>query len=299
MSIEKAYIPNPKLNRKKTVESTRFPGLKTTRDFPDSDPWFNWLADDIEANPERFAGREYLEFGIGGGLQAVAALTGLGKKPNLPPIEKIIGIDIDDWRLDIAAQNLGKFTTVPYILYQEDAVQWVEELQEKIVKTAIVMCLPQAPLPEQAEGYNSNADTYDVNKLPQIARKYNKYGLGLNAAVLGTLIQHVGEATDVSVVFSGRVPENVIRDMIRDLGWRVVDIVETPEPIQQDPDTDISYVLDYANKSPEDLFYEKQPDGEFSPISAVEAEKRLLAANKKRDNLNVYHYVSVWHLEPQ
>ena len=129
------YAPT-KVDLVKAVRSVRYANLgqdlRTTYDFPDTDPWFNLLADCIERQPERFAGREYLEFGIGGGLQVVAALTGLEKKPNLPPIEKIIGIDIDDWRLDIAAQNLDKFTTVPYILYQRDAVQWIEEQQEKI-----------------------------------------------------------------------------------------------------------------------------------------------------------------------
>jgi len=298
MGVETTYVPKLKLNCRKTVESNRFPGLKTTKDFPDTDPWFKWLADDIEGHPERFAGRKYLEFGIGGGLQAIAALKGLEKKPNLDPITNIWGIDIDDWRLDIAAKNLNGFKT-PNSLYQGDAVQWIEEQQEKIINTAIIMCLPQAPLPEQAEGYDSNADTYHVDLLPEFAKKYNKYGLGLNAAVLGTLIEHVGEATDVSAVFSGRVPENVIRDMVHDLGWRVINISETFEPIQQDPDTDISYVLKYSKESPEDLFYEKLLNNKFSPISADEAEKRLLLANKDRNNFNVYHYVSVWHLEPQ
>ena len=302
MCVEKAYAPKLNLNQRKTVDSVRFPDLKTTKDFPDTDPWFNWLADNIEGNPERFARREYLEFGIGGGLQAVAALKGLKKRSDLPPITNIIGIDIDGWRLDIAADNLNK-SSIPYILYQGDAVQWVEEQQERITNTAIVMCLPQAPLPkntpsDQMNKYSSNADVYHEDLLPEFAKKYNRWGLGLNAAVLGTLIEHIGDDMDVSVVFSGRVPENVIRYMIHDLGWRVVDIAETPEPIQQDPDTDIFYVSAYANESYENLFWEKLSNGKFSPISAEEAEKRLRLANRDRNNFNVYHHVAVWHLEP-
>ncbi len=298
------YAPT-KVDLAKAVKSIRYANLgqdlRTTYDFPDTDPWFNLLADCIEAQPERFAGRKYLEFGIGGGLQAVAALTGLGKKPNLPLVEKIIGIDIDGWRLDIAAQNLDRFTTVPYILYQGDAVKWIEQ-QEKIANTAIVICLPQAPLPklqlDQVGLFDSNADVYHEDKLPEFAKKYNRYGLGLNVAVLGRLIEHIADGTDVSVIFSGRVPENVIRDMISNLRWRIVDIIETPEPIQQDPDTDIGYVINYANESPENLFWEKLSNGIFGPISADEAEKRLLLADRNRNNLNVYHHVAVWYLEP-
>lgn len=299
MSVEKKFVSNPKLNLKKTVESTRFPGLKTTKDFPDIDPWFKWLADDIEEHPERFANRKYLEFGIGGGLQVIAALEGFKKKAYLPKILDITGIDIKGYKLNIAAWNLNQFST-PFTLYKEDAVQWIEGQREKIINTAIVMCLPQAPLEKaKPKKFRSSADTYSLDLLPKFAKKYNRWGLGLNAAVLGTLIQHVGEATDVSAVFSGRVPENVIRNMLSDLGWRVIDIAETPEPIQQDSDTDISYVKKYENKSLENLFFEKLLNGGFSPISAKEAENRLLAAKGKRDNLNVYHHVSVWHLEPQ
>ena len=163
------------------------------------------------------------------------------------------------------------------------------------------MCLPQAPLPKKTQvgqviGYDSPADTYHEELLPEFAQKYNRWGLGLNAAVLGTLVNHVGNYTDVSAVFSGRVPENVIRDMINELGWKVVEVVQTPEPIQQDPDTDIAFVSEYANTTYEDLFYEKNGE-KFNPISANEAERRLQLANKKRDNFNVYHHVAVWHLE--
>ena len=110
----------------------------------------------------------------------------------------------------------------------------------------------------QVIGYDSPADTYHEELLPEFAQKYNRWGLGLNAAVLGTLVNHVGNYTDVSAVFSGRVPENVIRDMINELGWKVVEVVQTPEPIQQDPDTDIAFVSEYANTTYEDLFYEKK-----------------------------------------
>ncbi|MBI4973328.1 hypothetical protein HZC27_01830 [Candidatus Roizmanbacteria bacterium] len=295
------YTPG-KLDPGKTVGSIRYPDLITTFDFTDVDPWFRLLADYNEAHPKQFTGRTYLELGIGGGLQAVAALTGLEKRLDLPPITKITGIDIDAWRLNIAAQNLDRFSRTPYTLYQGDAVRWIEEQQEKIIDTAAIMCLPQAPLPKSAtlrDGHDSTADTYHEELLPKFAQKYNRWGLGLNAAVLGALIKHVGNNTDVSAVFSGRVPENVIRDMVYELGWKIVNVVQTAEPIQQDPDTDISYVGKYAEESYEDLFYEKLPGGKFGPIQADEAERRLRLADKSRDNFNVYHHVAVWHLEPK
>ena len=268
--------------------------LLETQDFPRSDPWSWKMRQVLAERATVFSGKPLIEGGIGDArneLEIYDALHGVGfSRPT-----SIIGIDIETWRLDFAAHNLEQ-TDMPYELIYGGAYQWLAQLPEKqIIEGNAIFCLPQAPL---LIG-ESVADGYDARYIPDYAHPWDTYGLGLNFAVLTELGKRATTDFTAFTMLNTRIPEEALDAMVAAAGWRIVAKHSTePLPVQQDPDTDITYTIQHDDGQ---RFYELTKSGTYEAISALEAEKRrkaCLASGGGRAELNVYHHLIVYELQP-
>lgn len=280
--------------------------ILAAKDFPPDDPWSKGMRDVLISMAYKFSNKPLIEFGIGGATNPLVIINSLDKQ-SLP--SEIVGVELDKWREELAERNLSKLSNgVPYKLHNIDAVKWLGSLNEneKLQGNAI-LCLPQAPL----SGTENHADGYDEKNLPTGAEKWNPYGLGLNFSVLSGLSPKVENDFRAFAMFSGRVPQDKLNEMFADAGLEIAQKHDAGMA-QQDPDTSVKYTIDFDTYNPEDpnstaLFYEKNEDGDYAPISAIEAEKRRAEAGKAekdnpgtgRDILNVYHKLAVYELQPK
>ena len=87
-----------------------------TNDFPTTDPWSEFFRETLKNLTEEgfFEGEEVVEFGIGDGRNELV----------IGNVGKIIGIDIDSWRLEVASENLKRCEitkNIPTDLYHQHA----------------------------------------------------------------------------------------------------------------------------------------------------------------------------------
>ncbi len=269
--------------------------LLTTNDFPSDDPWSVDFREAVAAlwRQTHFSDQSVWEFGVGDGRNLIVARGIRGV-----PLRKVHGIDIDDWRLDLAAGNLertGISGETPVSLFHMHALDYLRALKDSYgnnsLKGVVLMCLPQSP-----EGGNS-ADTYDQSGLGRY-RLWDIFGLSLNAAVLDNLQPVAHRETIALVMLSGRVPEEIRLDMLHTTGWSVEQEFGSL-PVQQDPDTGIRYVEGYAT---EGVFWEVDEYRNYQPISTAEAIRRweqCRAYGGGRDTLNVFHTVHEYLISPR
>lgn len=269
-------------------------------DFPITDPWTTHTRHvlGIIQRQGGFQG-DFLEAGIGDGRNVVAA--GVHRSD-----AKIRGIDIDGWRGELAGHNLRTTLGIPdsrLDLQIGDVVSYLNGLSGERLTGWGVACLPQAPGIETS----NDADGYDAN-MPSLGKvketmklkghPVDEVGWTLNAAFLQALRRRVDPRDfNLTLTLSHRVPPEFREELFAQTGWKMVKEYPTDTPIQQDPDTGIHYVNAFDDGQ---RFSERNPDGTYTFISATEAERRrvLSANNGGRDSLNVYHGLSVIHLQP-
>ncbi len=260
-----------------------------TLDFPVSDPWSLHLRRSIAGLRARrvFNGTSVTELGIGDGRN----IREVGSS-----VAGILGVDIERWRVEVAALNLADYAAkLPIELWVGDAISYLQELKgtgENVSGWAI-MCLPQSP-----EGINL-ADRYDgASNLSAYRTDWEIAGLTLNAAVLDYLRQVADQTLRALIILSDRIPEEIKHSLFVRTGWEVEQATRTPEPIQQDPDTGIAWVsrVDDGRR-----FFERI-DGYFEPVTAFDAEQRRkvsLESGLGREVLNLYHHLTVYQLRPK
>ncbi len=301
MAIEKGiekYIPNneisltgcPVRQTEITVKGQVFPHLETV-DFPYDDPWSKFMRGVISQVREEggFKGRSITEFGLGDGRN----IREVGND-----VQEVLGIEIEKWRLQTAGVNLvtgPARLNCPVELWRADAVEFLQKFRPVTGRNRlsgwVIMCLPQSP-----EGINV-ADKYDGSfTLNSYRRDWDLPGLTLNAAALDNLRVAADSSLRALIILSDRVPPEIRTKMIVETGWQVERQFQTPEPIQQDPDTGIHWVAQIDDGQ---RFHELVANRFYSPISAIEAERRRLASiasGRGREELNVHHYLTVYQL---
>lgn len=275
------------------VEGRVFPHIQTL-DFPlePADPWSTVMRKAIGRIRKEggFCGREFTELGIGDGRNVREAGESL---------RSVLGIDIEGWRLQAAGENLITGSVplgVPVELWQADAVELLANLEltgRKRLSGWVVACLPQSP-----SGENS-ADTYDgLISLRDYRSQWDRFGLTLNAAMLDSLRRVANDELRALIILNDRVPAGIQEGMLSGTGWEVQRRFQTHEPIQQDPDTGVEWVVPIDDGQ---RFFELTVYG-YTPISALEAEKRRLtsiASGRGRNSLNVYHHLTVREITPK
>lgn len=269
----------------------RHPHVETA-DFPQDDPWSRHMTSVITSLRERgeFVGKEVTEFGVGDARNLIRAGKG---------ITHFTAVDIDEWRLAIGLGNLAHnplTENTPTEGWDKDAISvlnsWTQE--GKRISGVVLACLPQSP-----DGQNS-ADRYqEDDPLYEHYQQWNQFGLTLNAAVLTTLRPLVTPETNVLLMLSDRVPAETRERLIESTGWQIDAEYATETPIQQDPDTGTSWVEKFDDGR---RFYEKTSTGLFTSIDAETAEARRqqsISSGGGRNELNVYHHLSVYKLSPK
>lgn len=291
----------PIVERPFIVEGKEFL-LEETADFPYDDPWSELTRGVVRDLNEAgaFDGRNFLEAGLGDARNALLALD-LGNGG----ADKLTGIELDDWRLAAASRNLAAvgIAAERVDLHQTDVVEWLTSDTSPIRGWSLA-CLPQAPreaTENDADGYQDldSLDRYHGVSLGE--HDIDTYGLTLNAAYLGALRERavLGDS-EALVILSGRVPRGVLKELFTKTGWAIANVHNTFEPIQQDPDTGIGWTIPFDDGR---RFQEKDGEGKFVPITAEEAEARreesLVHGEEAREQLNVYHELSAYHLHPR
>lgn len=278
--------------------------VRQTLDFPYDDPWSEHtrrVVDALRAGGE-FDGRPFLEAGIGDGRNALLAID-LGEGG----AERVTGVELDDWRLELAIDNLAAagIDGGRIALHEGDIVSWLASGTRQIDGWSLA-CLPQAPgeaTENDADGYAEDAPSlseYHGGRLGD--HDIDTYGLTLNAAFLATLRKRVNPRDfNVLMTFSDRVPEEALEELFDRYHWGVAETYQAGEPIQHDPDTGVGWVAKFDDGN---RFQEKNPDDSFTPISAEEAEARRIrsleeAGDDARERLNVYHGLAVYRLQPK
>jgi hypothetical protein len=281
--------------------------LEETADFPYDDPWSELtrrVVTDLRV-AGAFDGQPFFEAGLGDARNALLALdlgTGTGA-------ERVTGIELDDWRLEAAARNLSAagIEDGRSDLHLSDVVEWLSADDARLSGWGLA-CLPQAPreaTENDADGYQDFGTLEVYHEIPLGDADVDTYGLTLNAAFLDRLRQRVEPGDfDALVTLSGRVPVEVLRELFAETGWKVADVHTAEQPVQQDPDTGVGWTIPFDDG---ERFKERNPDGSFSPLRALHAEARRRSGltvvhgddHAAREALNVYHDLSVFHLQPE
>lgn len=277
--------------------------LRETSDFPLDDPWSEHTRSVISGLKEegRFDGRDFFEAGLGDGRNALLALDVAGEGG----ADRLTGIELDDWRLAAAVHNLTTAGIDPgrVELRQADVVEWLRA-DDRPIRGWSLACLPQAPrsaTENDADGYQEFDTLTPYHATALGDHDIDTYGLTLNAAYLDALrARAVPGELDALLTMSDRVPPDVLRELFAKTGWKVAEVYPAEQPVQQDPDTGIDWTIVFDDG---ERFHEKDPEGRFVPIRALVAEARrrsgLLAdGDGARETLNVYHGLSVYHLQP-
>lgn len=274
-------------------------------DFRRSDPWSVHMRRTIEKVRDKggFTGN-LIEAGVGDGRNIITAIDA-SRSDRLGKIDKIVGVDVDNWRLDLARKNFTTAGIPPekYELYSGGIVNYLLKRPEKDKITGWgIACLPQAPIGEtvnHADGADPKVDSLGIAKGMQLnGNSVDTYGLTLNAAFLTALGKRVDQKDfNLLIILSDRIPPNAREELFRSTGWGIQDEHKTNAPIQQDRDTGVAYVSKYDDF---ERFYQKKMDGRFEPIYAKEAERRRVDCLRTAgEELNVYHHLSVYHVSPE
>lgn len=117
--------------------------------------------------------------------------------------------------------------------------------------------------------------------------------MDLNAAALGELRRIVTDDTEALVILNDRIPAWVREKMIDQMGWKIK-IAKRVENVQQDPDTNLDWMLKLRGRLENDAF--RDENGISKSID--EAVERIHQAGGKRENLNLYHDVYLYVLQP-
>lgn len=280
------------------VEGKRFPWIETS-DFRTQDPWSVHMRQVLATIQAQGCLRgNFFEAGMGDGRNIIA--SGVHKNS-----EMITGIDLDFWRLNMARHNLENLglSSERLDFHQGDVVGFLQGLPDGYKITGWgVACLPQAPgleAPSHADGFDSKLASLDgVRNMVLHGQCVDRVGLTLNAAFLQSLRKRVQKNEfNLAIIFSDRIPSKIREELFKRTGWEIVQEYPTEKPVQQDPDTGVSYVEIFDDGK---RFFEKTETGLYKHISAVLAEKRRVASENDggRDSLNVYHHLSVYNLEP-
>ncbi|GEM_PF-2534194 len=279
------------------VGPERFPWVETY-DFPTQDPWSLHTRSVLAAIRAKggFHG-DFFEAGVGDGRNIPAA----GVHENGAIIR---GVDLDPWRLNIASHNLDTLGIPPSRLDLQagDVVTYLRDLQGERLTGWGVACLPQAPGFEthnDADGYDSElVSLASVRDMKLAGHAVDEVGLTLIAAFLKILSRRVDKSDfNLILTLSDRIPPGIREALFSQTGWEAVREYRTETPIQQDPDTGVSYVHTFDDGQ---RFHERTASGEYASIFAGEAEQRRVASELDggRASLNVYHHLSVYHLRP-
>lgn len=297
------YRPVNISNGLRTLEiGNRAVEIHQTPDFPVEDPWSTHTRSVLQKLHEGDELRgNIFEAGVGDGRNLFAVdIHERGRG-----IPEVTGVDIDGWRLDLAKRNLAeaRVSSERVVFHQGDVVDLLHRRTsgEPISGTGIA-CLPQAPMAETsnyADGFDpAQASLQGVKGLEIRGRSVDQYGLTLNAAFLEALRGRVARSNfTLLLTLSDRVPQDVREELFEKTGWRSVREFPTEKPVQQDPDTGVSYVAPYDDGN---RFFEMTEGGMFVPISAREAEEKRIVSvqNGGRDTLNVHHHITVAQLVP-
>lgn len=290
-SISRDYIESlgdkVKFRKLPTPEGDKY--IYAVEDFPLTDPWSrdgmrkaigilkkkHWFSDSI------------MELGIGDARNILTVGNG---------IKSIVGVDLEEWRVKIASYNLSHdvyLKSVTRHLFADDAVAFINKLPKRITTKAInkfpdriIIILPQS-----LGGVNT-ADRFFHHKIYSgYEPQWGKFGLSLNAAVLGSLSSICPKSTEVLTVYSGRIPNNIVTNMINKTGWQIKETV-IKTIVQQDPDTYINWMIGKVTDSGK-LFQDSEGHG----LTIVEADRRIHMALGERKKLDVYHELFVYLLE--
>lgn len=298
-------IPNtiyPVQRHPLAVGEQQIPVLETG-DFPFDDPWSTLTRQVVSGLREEgaFDGQDFLEAGIGDGRNTILAAD-LGEGG----AQTLTGIELDNWRLDLARHNLSLvgLDSGRLALHRGDIVEWLESGDQPIEGWSLA-CLPQAPgfaAENDADGYDEEAGSLERFHGMELGEyDVDTYGLTLNAAYLAALRSRIASGNfNALLTLSDRVPSGVLEELFTKTGWKIAETYAADEPVQQDPDTSVGWTIIFDDG---ERFRERDVNGDFVPLRALVAETRrrsglLVHGDHARDDLNVYHGLSVYRLHP-
>lgn len=265
-----------------------------TTDFPKTDLWSTFFRRQIIKHQKRgfFDNQEILELGVGDGRN----IRLLGKK-----VKKIIGVDRVNWKLDAAYKNLlsdGHLKGATIELYNYDAVEFLKRWrisQKEPFSGRLLICLPQS------KGAGFSADVYKEknNIYNGYRKKWNSYGLTLNAASLGELRKVVTSDARICMILSERILSVIVEKMFAETNWKV--LKKTTQRVRHDWDTDIRWMTKLEDDGKR--FF----DSKEKPLTILEASERQLVYKKQKkfknlddkNTLDVFHDVSFYELAPK
>jgi len=255
--------------------------------FPDSDFWARFFVSFVmeQAYTNRFfENQDVTEIGLGNGRMIISFVK-MGARPN-----SVTGLEVDPKIIPAARFNLAQeldHRNIQYRIIETDAVQYfhdrlvaIEAGNQSLISGRGIMCLPQSFHPE-----NDLADGYRLTPLLKpFAKKYGKYALALNAAVLDYAFKTTDADFQMLLILSGRVDWRNREKIITDAGWEIVDRVKSI-PIQQDYNTNIEYVRAYDDgKRFWEKFINEKGEADYRNISAEVAVQRQVEIRKKIQN---------------
>lgn len=256
-----------------------------TVDFPVRNPWSSFFRETLHDLAEKgsIGNGPVTELGVGD-LRNRFAFNGV----------PFTGIDLERSRLDVAERN-RQLHDVSATLYEGDAVAFVKSKDSW--DGTVIACLPQTP--PAPDSVNAAVGTINEEN-PHLApyAKWHDSGLQLVAAALGELSQRAEDDTKAVFLISGRVPKKIREEMITETGWKTIDVISTTKPVQQSREINIRYAEKFDAEDHEPLFFEAKDNGEFGPLTAVEAEERRHAGFEAENDPNVRHHLYAYVLEP-
>lgn len=296
----KRFIPEPGLGEQELMEiaipfsqaslyiaNMSFSHLEMN-EFPTNDGWSKLMMSAIvdQAAKGNFDGRTILGLGIGDGRNERLAA-------NLANVGDIIGMDYYVDKLPLVFKNFEndeiikkKIAQGRVRLYEGDAVDFLlnwKKLEKNYFSGTAFICLPQA----KGDGTGSDIDK-DVESHKPFRKKWDRYGLTLNAATLTRLSEISTGDAQALLVLSGRLPEEIRDKLIRETGWVNKGIVEKGI-VKQDGDTPLSWMNEIASEIDDGRCFFADAEGK-QPISILKA----ISMHERGEE--VYHNVYVYQL---
>ena len=242
-------------------------------EFPIRDPWSQALAEAIQkiGKNGRLNNNRVIEFGTGVGPQLIQAAYS-GKDMN-----KIIGVDIDPWKLAGAQLNFERDELMRrYLsenkvdLYQAHAIKFLDEWDIQDYDGYGIICLPQADPGDSNNATSSDVIGNDEYVMPYVDR-WGPTALQLNAGTLNTLAWRSDPSARSLLVLSGRVSPQVREELIAENGWEIEGVAAKAEKVKQDPDTPLSWMMRLNKHEKGDFYDENGDDLQFNDAIALHA----------------------------